>query len=76
MCRTFHVAFDAIKAINIMKNGGAMDGAFSHSPQTVRDPPKPANVDQDTPMPDANEQEPTPPPSHTSGGLWSPRRAG
>jgi len=54
-----------------------MDGAFSHSPQTVRDPPKPAPVDEDTAMPDA--QEPTPPPSHSSGhsgGLWSAQRAG
>lgn len=39
-CRTFHVAIDAIKAINIMKSGGAMDGAFSHSPQAVRDSAK------------------------------------
>ena len=78
MGRTFHVAIDAIKAINIMKHGGAMDGAFSHSPQSVRDPPK-RDVDQDTPMPDANAQEPTPPPSHSSGhsgGLWSAPRAG
>ena len=74
--RAFHVAIDAIKAINYMKNGGAMDGALSHSPKTVRDPPK-SEVDQDTAMPDA--QEPTPPPSETSGhsgGLWSARRAG
>ena len=71
------MAIDAIKAINYMKNGGAMDGAFTHSPQTVRDPPKPKDVDQDTPMPDA--QEPTLPPSHTSnhsGGLWSAHRGG
>jgi hypothetical protein len=76
--RTFHVAIDAIKAINFMKNGGAMDGAFSHSPQTVRDPPKPAVVDQDTAMQDV-QQEPTPPPSHKSGhsgGLWSAHRPG
>jgi len=62
--RTFHVAFDAIKAINIMKNGGAMDGAFSHSPQAVRDPPKPELEKMDT-----VEEEDTRPPSHTAG-LW------
>ena len=76
MNRTFHVAIDAIKAINYMKNGGAMDGAFSRSPQTARDPPKRV-VDQDTEMPDA--EEPIPPPSETSGqsgGLWSAHKLG
>ena len=34
------MAVDAIKAINIMKSGGGMDGAFSHSPNAVRDPTK------------------------------------
>jgi calcium/calmodulin-dependent protein kinase I len=40
ICRTFHIAIDAIKAINIMKNGGAMDGGFSHSPHALRNPIK------------------------------------
>ena len=57
--RTFHVAIDAIKAINIMKNGGAMDGAFSHSPQAVRDSGKAeiAGAEQRA--------------GQTSEGLWS-----
>ena len=45
-----------------MKHGGAMDGAFSHSPQAVRDAAK-----ADTPMPD---QETTPA-AQRIGGLWS-----
>lgn len=65
MCRTFHVAIDAIKAINIMKGGSAMDGAFSHSPQAVRD-----QVKADA-SPPPHQQEP---PAQRSGGLWGADR--
>ena len=60
--RKFHVAIDAIKAINIMKNGSGMDGAFSKSPRPVRE-----TVQPDGPPP---QQEP---PAQRTGGLWRPR---
>jgi hypothetical protein len=59
--RKFQVAVDAIKAINIMKGGNAMDGAFSKSPQTVRD-----TLKQNASPP---QQEP---PVQRTGGLWQP----
>lgn len=62
--RTFHVAIDAIKAINYMKNGGGMDGAFSHSPQTVRDAAKSENL----PAPPSVQDQTTP---RQSSGLWN-----
>lgn len=64
-CRTFHAAIDAIKAINFMKNGGAMDGAFSHSPQAVRD----KAVREAAAAQHAGSGESQP--SQRSGGLWS-----
>ncbi len=48
-----------------MKNGGAMDGAFSHSPQAVRE-----KADRDAAaaaqQPGSDESQP----SQRSGGLW------
>ena len=67
--RTFHVAFDAIKAINYMKRGGAMDGAFSHSPQTVRDAV--AKAEKENSPAQLPPTEPTTP--RQSGGLWNSR---
>ena len=58
-CRKFQVAVDAIKAINIMKGGGAMDGAFSKSPTAARD-----TLKQNASPP---QQEP---PVQRTGGLW------
>lgn len=63
--RTFHAAIDAIKAINIMKNGGAMDGAFSHSPQAVRDAAAKADSAAAQQGGSGGSQ-----PSQRSGGLW------
>lgn len=63
--RTFHVAVDAIKAINFMKNGSAMDGALSHSPPAVRDAAK-SNA-----SPPEQQQEP---PVRRTGGLWGAQR--
>jgi hypothetical protein len=68
--RTFHVAFDAIKAINYMKSGGAMDGAFSHSPQTVRDAAEKAEkAEKENAAAQTASMETTTP--RQSGGLWN-----
>jgi hypothetical protein len=48
-----------------MKHGGAMDGAFSHSPQAVRDHVKA----------EAAHTESEHPPAETSAGLWSAPQA-
>lgn len=37
--KTFYAAVNAVKAMNSMKKGGAMDGALSHSPQAARSVP-------------------------------------
>lgn len=37
--KTFYAAVTAVKAMNNMKKGGAMDGALSHSPQAARSVP-------------------------------------
>jgi len=66
--RTFHAAIDAIKAINYMKNGGAMDGAFSHSPQSVRDAAKAAEAARASQEASGEEQKPA---AQRSAGLWS-----
>jgi len=50
-----------------MKNGGAMDGAFSQSPQTARDAA--SKAENLAPPPPAEDQT-TP---RQSGGLWNSR---
>lgn len=37
--KTFHAAITAVRAMNSMKSGAAMDGALSHSPQPARSLP-------------------------------------
>jgi hypothetical protein len=51
-----------------MKNGGAMDGAFSHSPQTVRDAAKAAEAAKAAQA--ASEDEQKAAAAQRSAGLW------
>jgi hypothetical protein len=51
-----------------MKNGGAMDGAFSHSPQSVRDAAKAAEAARASQEASGEEQKPA---AQRSAGLWS-----
>ena len=50
-----------------MKNGGAMDGAFSHSPQTVRDAAKAAEAAKAAQVGSAEEQKAA---EERPAGLW------
>lgn len=70
--RTLHTAIDTIRAINKLREGGAMmNGALSGDPANKKKgddaPAIPAPVDEDTPMPD-RDRTTTP----TSKGLWNP----
>jgi hypothetical protein len=55
-----------------MKSGGAMDGAFSHSPQTVRDAAAAAaKAEKESAAAQLAPAETTTP--RQSGGLWNSR---
>jgi hypothetical protein len=81
--RTLHTAIDTIRAINKLREGGAMmNGALSGHPAHHRaadaaaaaPPPLdfPRPVEEDTPMPD-RDQRTIPPASNK--GLWNPPAA-
>jgi hypothetical protein len=53
-----------------MKNGGAMDGAFSHSPQTVRDGVNKQEGAQPAKQLQAQQQQ-QPTAQKSANGLWN-----
>ncbi|KAI9852553.1 MAG: hypothetical protein M1838_000421 [Thelocarpon superellum] len=73
--RTLHAAIDTIRAINKLREGGAiMNGGMSADPSKAKNDGQAAQAAPahgDTPMPDRERPVPPPAPA-TSSGLWSP----